>query len=170
MLIYDYSNSTENDLTDWLFLNPKAVEILNRINERKGWAPKCARTLARSFICSRDDEMLVARLLKGDGVDVRFHDKHFTLILAESEAEWKELESNKMFLPDLNSELGTVEVKSTTAYPDESDSNLIQRFKHGGKHNWHRADLLALVIHRLDSKKVIVFDRNLEIQKVYFQF
>lgn len=170
MLVYDYSDSTENDLTDWFFLNPKAVEILNRINERKGWATKGALTLAQSFIGSRDDEKLVARLLKGDGVSVCFHDNHFTLILAENEAEWKEIESNKMFLPDLNSELGTVEVKSAIAYPDESDLDVIRRFKPGGKHNWHRADLLALVIHRLDSNKVIVFDRNLEIKKVYSQF
>ena len=170
MLIYDYSNSTENDLASWLFLNPKAIEILNRINKRKGWTLKGAQALARSFIGSRDDEKLVNQLLKDDGVKVYFYDNHFTLILAEREEEWKELESYKMFLPDLNSELGTIEVKSTIAYSGESDLELIQRFKPNGKHNWHHADLLALVIHRLNVKKVIIFDRNLEIQKVYFQF
>lgn len=170
MLIYDYSNSTENDLTNWLFLNPKAIEILNRINKRKGWTLKGAQTLARSFINSRDDEKLVEQLLKDDGVKVYFYDNHFTLILVENEDEWKELESNKMFLPDLNSELGTIEVKSAIAYPGESDLELIQRFKPNGKHNWHHADLLALVIHRLNVKKIVILDRNLEIQKVYFQF
>lgn len=170
MLIYDYSDCAENDLTDWLFLNPKAIEILNRINERKGWPLKSARALARSFISSRDDEKTVEQLLKNDGVKVYFYDNHFTLNLAENEKEWKELESNKMFLPDLNSELGTIEVKSTIAYPEEPDLELIQRFKPNGKHNWHDADLLALMIHRLNAKKVIVFDQNLEIQKVYFPF
>ena len=170
MLIYDYSNSTENDLASWLFLNPKAIEILNRINKRKGWTLKGAQALARSFINSRDDEKLVEQLLKDDGVKVYFYDNHFTLILVEREDEWKELESNKMFLPDLNSELGTIEVKSAIAYPGESDLELIQRFKPNGKHNWHHADLLALVIHRLNVKKIVILDRNLEIQKVYFQF
>ena len=170
MLIYDYSNSTENDLASWLFLNPKAIEILNRINKRKGWTLKGAQALARSFIGSRDDEKLVNQLLKDDGVKVYFYDNHFTLILAEREEEWKELESDKMFLLDLNSELGTIEVKSAIAYSGESDLELIQRFKPNGKHNWHHADLLALVIHRFNVKKVIIFDRNLEIQKVYFQF
>ena len=170
MLIYNYSNSTENDLASWLFLNPKAIEILNRINKRKGWTLKGARALARSFIGSRDDEKLVNQLLKDDGIKVYFYDNHFTLILAEREEEWKELESDKMFLPDLNSELGTIEVKSAIAYSGESDVELIQRFKPNGKHNWHHADLLALVIHRLNTKKVIIFDQNLEIQKIYFQF
>lgn len=34
MLFYDYSDCTENDLTNWLFLNPKAIEI-HRLNAKK---------------------------------------------------------------------------------------------------------------------------------------